>query len=177
MAPPPAEWQDGSLDLPVSLQNPWIFPTSRRAMPMDEPTFEIFEFAGFTLVPGERLLIDGSVGVPLAARTFDLLLALVQRAGRLATKDARSGRIVEDVNLSVNISLLRRALARPGRSDGIIRTVPKAGYRFVAPVTRPMGGGAPVVQHSSSRGRTAGGRVAGDNNRVRTRPAVTTDQY
>ena len=41
---------------------------------MDEPTLEVFEFAGFTLVPSERLLLDGSAAVPLAARTFDLLL-------------------------------------------------------------------------------------------------------
>ena len=68
-----------------------------------------------------------------------------QEAGLLATKDELlgevwSGRIVEDVNLSVNISLLRRALARPGRIEGVIQTVPKAGYRFVAPVTRRLVG-------------------------------------
>jgi len=110
---------------------------------MDEPTLEVFEFAGFTLVPGERLLLDGCAAVPLAARTFDLLLALVRRARRLAMKDELlaevwSGLAVEEVNLSVNISLLRKALARPGSGEAVIQTVPKAGYRFVVPVTRRL---------------------------------------
>ena len=95
----------------------------------------------FALVPSERLLLDGFAAVPLAARTFDLLLALVRRAGRLAMKDELlaevwSGLAVEDVNLSVNISLLRKALVRPGSGEAAIQTVPKAGYRLVVPVSR-----------------------------------------
>ena len=110
---------------------------------MDEPTLEVFEFAGFTLVPRERLLLDGFAAVPLTARTFDLLIALVRRAGRLAMKDELlaevwSGLAVEDVNLSVNISLLRKALVRPGSGEAVIQTVPKAGYRLVAPVSRRL---------------------------------------
>lgn len=110
---------------------------------MDEPTLEVFEFAGFTLVPRERLLLAGCAAVPLAARSFDLLLALVRRAGRLALKDELlaevwSGLAVEEVNLSVNISLLRKALTQPGNDKAVIQTVPKAGYRFVAPVSRRL---------------------------------------
>jgi DNA-binding winged helix-turn-helix (wHTH) protein len=109
---------------------------------MDEPTLEVFEFSGFTLVPGERLLLDGFAAVLLSPRAFDLLLALVRRAGRLAIKDELlaevwSGLTVEEVNLSVNISLLRKAL-RPGSGEAVIQTVPKAGYRLVAPVSRRL---------------------------------------
>jgi serine/threonine-protein kinase len=110
---------------------------------MGEPTLEVFEFAGFTLVPRERLLLAGCAAVPLAARSFDLLLALVRRAGRLALKDELlaevwSGLAVEEVNLSVNISLLRKALMRSRSGGAVIETVPKAGYRFVAPVSRRL---------------------------------------
>lgn len=108
---------------------------------MDEPTIEVFQFDAFTLVPSERLLLDATEPVRLTARAFDLLLALVRRAGHLATKDELlaavwSGMVVDEVNLSVNISLLRKALSRPGTATPFIQTVPKAGYRFVAPVAR-----------------------------------------
>jgi DNA-binding winged helix-turn-helix (wHTH) protein len=74
------------------------------------------------------------------ARAFDVLVALVRRAGHLATKDELlaevwSGLFVEEVNLSVNISLLRKALGRGARGTTTIETVPKAGYRFISPVT------------------------------------------
>jgi DNA-binding winged helix-turn-helix (wHTH) protein/Tfp pilus assembly protein PilF len=120
---------------------------------MDEPTLEVFEFAGFTLVPGERLLLDGSAAVLLAPRAFDLLLALVRRAGRLALKDELLAEVwvglsVEEVNLSVNISLLRKALVRPGSGGAVIQTVPKAGYRLVAPVSRRLVEAASLLSRS-----------------------------
>jgi DNA-binding winged helix-turn-helix (wHTH) protein/Flp pilus assembly protein TadD len=120
---------------------------------MEESMLEVFEFAGFTLVPRERLLLDGLAVVPLTARTFDLLLALVRRAGRLAMKEELlaevwSGLAVEDVNLSVNISLLRKALVRPGSSEAVIQTVPKAGYRLVVPVTRGLIEGSSLLSRS-----------------------------
>lgn len=107
---------------------------------MNQPTHELFEFDGFRLVPSERLLLDRGAAVPLTARAFALLVALVRRAGHLATKDELlaevwSGLCVEEVNLSVNISLLRKALGRGARDRMMIETVPKAGYRFIAPFT------------------------------------------
>jgi DNA-binding winged helix-turn-helix (wHTH) protein len=106
---------------------------------MSDPWVEIFEFAGFTLVPSERLLLHGAAPVSLTAKAFDLLTALLRRHGRLATKDELlsevwAGTIVEEVNLSVTISALRKRLAPDGRGKDLIQTVPKAGYRFVAPV-------------------------------------------
>jgi DNA-binding winged helix-turn-helix (wHTH) protein len=70
---------------------------------MKQPTREVFEFDGFRLEPSERLLLNRGAAVPLTARAFDLLLALVRRAGRLATKDELlaqvwSGLVVEEVN-------------------------------------------------------------------------------
>ena len=132
---------------------------------MDKPTREVFEFNGFRLVPSERLLLDRGDAVPLTAKAFDLLVALVRRAGHLATKDQLlsevwSGLFVEEVNLSVNISLLRKTLGRGTRGKTIIQTVPKAGYRFIAPVTTcgelTAAGAAATVWHPK---RAAGGNA------------------
>ena len=96
-----------------------------------------FQFGDFLLVPRERLLLRDHERVPLTGKAFDLLLVLVRRSGRLVSKDELfeavwPGRFVEEVNLSVNISAVRKAL-RPGGA-ALIQTVSKRGYRFVAPV-------------------------------------------
>ena len=96
-----------------------------------------FQFGDFLLVPRERLLLRDHEPVPLTGKAFDLLLVLVRRSGRLVSKDELlqavwPGRFVEEVNLSVNISAVRKALGSDGAA--LIQTVSKRGYRFVAPV-------------------------------------------
>ena len=96
-----------------------------------------FQFGDFLLVPRERLLLRDREPVPLTGKAFDLLLILVRRSGQLVSKDELlqevwPGRVVEEVNLSVNISAVRKALGP--RGDAFIQTVSKGGYRFVAPV-------------------------------------------
>jgi DNA-binding winged helix-turn-helix (wHTH) protein/Flp pilus assembly protein TadD len=100
---------------------------------------EIFQFGGFVLVPGERLLMRNGQPIPLTPKAFDLLVALVRRSGHLVSKDELlhevwPGRFVEEVNLSVNVSALRKALDRDPDGATLIQTVSKGGYRFVAPV-------------------------------------------
>jgi class 3 adenylate cyclase len=79
--------------------------------------------------------------VAVGSRGLDILETLVARAGEVVSKDeivaaAWLGRVVEDSNLTVQISALRRVLDR-GRANGsCIQTVAGRGYRFVAPVTR-----------------------------------------
>ena len=80
----------------------------------------IFEFGDFILAPEERLLLCGGEPIPLTAKTFDLLVTLVRHSGHLVSKDdllraVWPHTIVEEVNLTVNISALRKALGR-GRS-------------------------------------------------------------
>lgn len=99
-----------------------------------------FEFGDFTLIPRERQLLHGGKPVHLTAKAFDLLLALVRRSGHLVSKDELLREVwpdtfVEEVNLTVNISTLRKILDRARDGDGMIKTVPKCGYRFVTPVT------------------------------------------
>jgi DNA-binding winged helix-turn-helix (wHTH) protein len=77
--------------------------------------------------------------VALTAKAFDLLVVLVRRAGHLVTKDdlfdeVWPGTFVQETNLTVNISALRKALDDGRDGSRIIQTVPGRGYRFVAPV-------------------------------------------
>lgn len=78
--------------------------------------------------------------VPLAPKALDLLVVLVERKGQLATKEELlqavwPGTFVEENNLSVNISTLRKALGEGPAGQVFIETVPRRGYRFAAPVT------------------------------------------
>jgi len=75
--------------------------------------------------------------IRLAPKALDLLIALVRDAGRLVTKDQLLARVwpdsfVEEGILTVQISALRKAR---GGEASYIETVPRTGYRFVAPVT------------------------------------------
>jgi class 3 adenylate cyclase/predicted ATPase len=81
------------------------------------------------------------VRVKIGSRTFDILQMLVERAGELVLKEeiiaaVWADRIIEDSNLTVQVSALRRALGH-GQTDGNpIQTVAGRGYRFITPVTR-----------------------------------------
>lgn len=97
-----------------------------------------YRFGPVEVRPWQRaLLVDGAV-VPISGRAFDLLVALIERAGQLVSKDelldAVWGRVVvEEGNLHVHVSALRKVLGAD-----TITTVPGRGYRFTPP------GGAPA---------------------------------
>ncbi len=96
-----------------------------------------YAFGPFQLDTRERrLLRDGEV-VPLTLKAFDLLQVLVENHGHLLQKDELLRRvwpdaIVEENNLTVTISALRKALDEGPTDRQYIETVPRRGYRFVA---------------------------------------------
>ena len=99
----------------------------------------IYCFGPFRLDVGERRLSREDRVVPLRGKVFDTLRALVDRHGRLVRKDELmqavwSGVAVEVNNLDHNISALRKALGQERGGAKYIETVPRQGYRFVAPV-------------------------------------------
>jgi DNA-binding winged helix-turn-helix (wHTH) protein/TolB-like protein/tetratricopeptide (TPR) repeat protein len=99
----------------------------------------IFRFGDFVLVPGERLLLRDGKPLALTGKAFDLLTTLVRQAGHLLTKDELlsavwPGVVVEEVNLSVNVSALRKVLGTAPDDFEWIETVPRQGYRFNAAV-------------------------------------------
>jgi DNA-binding winged helix-turn-helix (wHTH) protein/Tfp pilus assembly protein PilF len=127
---------------------------------------ESFQFGDFLLVPRERLLLRDQKPVALTGKAFDLLLVLVRRSGQLVSKDELfqevwPDRFVEEVNLSVNISAVRKAL-RPGAAE-LIQTVSKRGYRFVAPVA--------VVDPATQAALTSGLGASPSNSSLR-RPSL-----
>ncbi|MCA1601739.1 MAG: winged helix-turn-helix domain-containing protein [Acidobacteria bacterium] len=101
----------------------------------------IFVFDQYMLAPDERLLLRDGQPVAVTPKTFDLLVVLVRNSGHLVGKDELLQQVwpdsfVEEVNLSVNISALRKALGGDQTAARFIETVPKRGYRFIAPVKR-----------------------------------------
>ena len=99
----------------------------------------VFEFGDFTLSPKERLLLFATEPVALTAKAFDLLVALVRRGGHLVSKEELLREVwpdtfVQEVNLTVTMSALRKALRRGQAGPELIKTVAAHGYRFVAPV-------------------------------------------
>jgi TolB-like protein/DNA-binding winged helix-turn-helix (wHTH) protein len=106
---------------------------------MQSQTQHIYEFGPFRLDAAERLLLRDGAAVALTPRVFDLLLVLVERHGHLLEKDELlqtiwPDTVVEEGNLTANISILRKTLGDDGNSARFIETVPKRGYRFVAAV-------------------------------------------
>ena len=90
--------------------------------------------------PSQRLLLRNGSPVSVTPKAFDLLIVLVEQSGKLLDRDALletvwPGVIVEEGNLSVTISHLRKVLGDDRGKHEYIETVSKRGYRFVAPVT------------------------------------------
>ena len=97
---------------------------------------DLFEFNRFRLDTRERLLTHDGQPVPLTPKAFDVLTVLLRRGGHLVTKgelmsSVWGDSIVEDGNLAVTISMLRKALGEDGK---YIQTVSKQGYRFIGEV-------------------------------------------
>lgn len=113
---------------------------------MSETSPQFYDFGNFRLDAVKRLLLrDGEV-VLLKSKDFDLLSALVERAGKVLEKDdllklVWPGSFVEESNLSVHIFALRRALGETPEDHNFIVTVPGRGYSFVAEVRKTTGKG------------------------------------
>jgi adenylate cyclase len=115
---------------------------------MDPPDLAgSFLFEGFRLERWglSRLCPDGvAKPVALGSRALDLLLLLVERHGEVVPKDTIMQAVwprtvVEEANLTMQISTLRRILDRNREQGSCIHTAPGRGYRFTAAVTRSDG--------------------------------------
>jgi predicted ATPase len=100
---------------------------------------QTISFGPFRLIPAQRLLLEGDQPMRLGSRAFDILATLVERPGEVIGKDELKSRIwpktfVEDANLKIQVSALRRALGDGQGGRRYIATIPGRGYNFVAPV-------------------------------------------
>ncbi len=100
-----------------------------------------YRFHEFVLqVEQRRLLGADGVAVELTPRLYDALLFMVERAGQLLDKERLlaelwPGLVVEENSLSQAVSALRKVLGDDAQRSRFIQTVPRRGFRFVAPVS------------------------------------------
>lgn len=134
-----------------------------------------FAFDRFVLDIDDRRLCAGDEPIELNARYFDALTLLVRENGRLIPKDRFMAEVwrgipVTDEALTQCIKTLRRLLGDQAGRPSFIETVPKHGYRFIAPVTTVGSAAGLPAQRSNGDWRrfiavgaagTAGGGIAG----------------
>jgi len=118
----------------------------------------LLEFGRFRLDSAQRLLFCGDELVPVTPKAFDTLQVLIEAKGRVVAKEELLKKVwpdtfVEEANLARNISMLRKTLGESPEDQKYIQTLPKRGYRFVAPVTvRSDGNGTVVVEEHTRIG-------------------------
>ena len=126
-----------------------------RAIETDVP----LEFGRFRVLPRRRLLLADGAPVELHTRAFDLLLMLIEAGGLPVSKDELLSRVwpgvvVEENNLHVQISALRKAL---GNDRSLIRTDFGRGYRFTAAVRSATALSTPISAPANGWKLTDGG--------------------
>ena len=115
-------------------------------------------FGPFRLFVDRRLLLEGETAVRIGSRALEILIALLERPGKLVNKEELIARVwpstyVADGNLKFQVAALRRALG-DGRNDRrFVENSPGQGYRFVGElvVTDDAGSLGQVVPVSSHR--------------------------
>ncbi|WIJ26946.1 winged helix-turn-helix domain-containing protein [Devosia sp. RR2S18] len=137
---------------------------------------EVYKFEGFRLDAANRQLERQGTRIELNSRYLDVLILLVREQGNLIAKqrfidDAWSGVPVTDEALTQAIRTIRRQLGDDATKPQFIETIPKHGYRFIAPVeevagTAPARAAASVGTNQDShfllwRAGTLGGIIAG----------------
>ncbi len=104
------------------------------------PPRVVYAFGDFEFIEGDRVLLRRGGRVPVTPKALDTLAILLAARGRLVTKDELLRGVwpdtfVEENSLTRNVSVLRKALAGDASDQQFIETVPKSGYRFIAPIT------------------------------------------
>jgi eukaryotic-like serine/threonine-protein kinase len=111
-------------------------------MPGTPPKVARFRFGPFDLDPDESTLTRNGIQVRLQDLPFRLLVMLVERAGEIVTREEMRQHLwpentfVEfDNSLGVAIRKIRESLRDQAEAPTYVATVPRRGYRFIAPVT------------------------------------------
>jgi TolB-like protein/Tfp pilus assembly protein PilF len=121
---------------------------------MPEGAARVYRFGPFVLDVADHSLKRQGAPIQLTPKTFDLLVTLVENAGRLVEKDVLLKTVwpdvaVEEGNLTKGVFSLRQFLEDEG-GPRYIETVPKRGYRFVAPIAHDENESAPAVSPESA---------------------------
>ncbi|MET0753766.1 MAG: tetratricopeptide repeat protein [Pyrinomonadaceae bacterium] len=108
-------------------------------MDITQEKLRFYDFGEFRLDAMERVLFKNGEPLNLPPKVFDTLLALVLKSGHIVGREELMNEVwqetfVEEANLSVNISALRKMLGKTGEGKDFIETVARRGYRFRAAV-------------------------------------------
>jgi predicted ATPase/DNA-binding winged helix-turn-helix (wHTH) protein len=130
--------------LPVAPANPHYAFGAALLEPADTASATVsheISFGPFCLRPEQRVLLEAGRPVRIGGRGLDLLVALVERAGEVVTKQDLIARVWPTVsvcedNLKTQIAVLRTALGDGRDGARYVVSSPGRGYCFVAPVTR-----------------------------------------
>jgi predicted ATPase/DNA-binding winged helix-turn-helix (wHTH) protein len=104
-------------------------------------TSESFAFGSFRLLPMERTLLDNGKPLRLGSRALEILIMLVESAGKIVRKDELiahvwPGTTVDEASLRVQVAALRKTLGDGRDGNRFITNVPGRGYAFVGPARR-----------------------------------------
>jgi predicted ATPase/DNA-binding winged helix-turn-helix (wHTH) protein len=107
----------------------------------DRTYLQVARFGPFKLSTSERLLERDGRHIKLGGRAFDILVVLIDHAGQVVSHRDLIRRVwpnvvVEDTNLRVHITSLRKALGDGLDGARYIANFPRRGYSFVAPIER-----------------------------------------
>jgi predicted ATPase/DNA-binding winged helix-turn-helix (wHTH) protein len=111
-----------------------------------------FVFGPFCLYPAQQSLLEDGKPIRLGSRALLILIALVERAGEIVSKEELIARVwpntfVEDASVRVHIAALRRTLGDGQSGIRYLATVPGRGYSFVAPISHTqVKGSAPTAR-------------------------------
>ncbi len=115
----------------------------------------LYDFGEFRLDTTEKILTRSNKPVALTPKVFELLLLFVKNRGKLLEKDELMKKLwansfVEESNLTFNIRQLRKILGDDAQNPTYIKTVPRYGYRFIAPVNEISEENIPAVKELSA---------------------------
>ena len=119
----------------------------------------VVAFGPFQLLAEQRLLLENGKPVALGSRALDILLALVESAGAVVSKEQLIAHVwpdtvVEEANLRVHIAALRKALGDGRNGRRFISNIPGRGYSFVAGIDRQQGSAGPLETPAPRPSRT-----------------------
>ena len=126
---------------------------------MRNPNTHFYEFGPFRFDPDRHRLTRNGDPISLPPRATMALRVLVENRGKLLEREALlkavwAGTFVEDANLTVAISQLRKALGQNGDASEYIETIPRVGYRFVAEVRTIAGLPLPLIVEKLTHSQT-----------------------
>jgi TolB-like protein/DNA-binding winged helix-turn-helix (wHTH) protein/Flp pilus assembly protein TadD len=115
-----------------------------------------YEFGPFRLDPNRHRLFCGDEVVALSPKAIQTLILLVENRGNLLERETLMDAlwpdvVVEDANLTVAVSQLRKALNQNGDHAEFIETIPRVGYRFVADICEVINEPAPLIAEERTR--------------------------